>query len=79
MVSIVTKHSLNKARIIIPETSINEVEIIMRKFDVPEIVNNCPKAQLMTIIQRYMLKVTTLRNTDSVEYDIYRRKTNSSF
>ncbi len=38
MVSIVTKHSLNKARVIIPETSINEVEVIMRKFDVPEIV-----------------------------------------
>ncbi len=38
MAKIITDNSLNKARIVIPETSIDEVELIMRRFEVPEIV-----------------------------------------
>lgn len=38
MQNIIVKNSLNKARWIIPETNLDNIEDIMRKYDVPEIV-----------------------------------------
>ncbi len=38
MLKIITEHSLNKARWVIPEISLDDVSIIARKFDVSEIV-----------------------------------------
>ncbi len=38
MVKILVEHSLNKARLVAPEVSFNEIEALARKFDIPEII-----------------------------------------